>query len=457
MVLMAETTNDITNIGDRPEDLTIIDPALQTRVTTAATSKSEPESFTPEPAAPAPQRERVRVLFITYDDVLTDGSLAAERYAAYGQQFEEVHIIVPTEGERPFEGIQLAANVWAYPTNSSAWWMYPIDVYRVATRQLLFAGAFRADVVTSSDPFELGMFAWCIARRWKRPCVIEANERLYDRAFFDENSDNSYRAWFARFVLPRAERIRARSERLRDIVARSIPGSGERIDVVPRYIDSTAFESASASRLLAERYPQFSFVILVVAALGRMSGVDIALNATANALRQYPKMGLIVVGDGPETERLAALATEKGLVGKVYFESMPDDIAPYLRSAHMLIMPKAALLSEEVLMSAAAAGLPVLVSQDAVLPDIFIDRTSALVCAHNDMGCTIQAITALMNDSMLRERLSAEARNRAHAAVKDVSHGGQSLMRRSLESAVLSWYDRQDAEAAATQETTPSP
>lgn len=449
---MTEPTHDISDVGNHPDDLTIVDPALQARVAAPAVSQPESESFIPpDPIAPA--RERIRVLFVTYDDVLTEGSLAALRYAAYGQHFEEVHIIVPAEGERPFDGIQLAPNVWAYPTNSRAWWMYPLDAYRVASRQLLFAGAFRADVITTTDPFELGIFGWLIAKRWKRPLVLEASERLYDHAFTDENDDNGYRAWFARFLLPRAERIRARSEQLRDMVARSVPGSGATIDVVPRYIDSTAFESSATSRLLAERYPQFTFFILVVAALGRGSGVDIALNAAANALRQYPKLGMIVVGDGPETERLAALATEKGLVGKVYFESMPDDIAPYLRSANMLIMPKAALLSEEILMSAAAAGLPVLVSKDAALADIFVDRTSAMVCAQNDVGCAIQAITLLMNDSLMRERLSEEARRRAHAAVQALAQGGESLMRQSLENAVLSWYERQDREASVNQET----
>jgi glycosyltransferase involved in cell wall biosynthesis len=437
---MAEPAHDITNTGDHPEELTILDPVLQARVA----SKAETPKPIPEPPAPPrpvePVRERIRVL------------LAAARYAAYGQHFEEVHIIVPNEGERPFDGIQLAPNVWAYPTNSRAWWMYPIDVYRIASKQLRFAGEFRADVVTTSDPFELGIFGWLIARRFKRPLVIEASEQLYDRAFVDENDDNGYRAWFARFVLPRAVRIRARSERLRDIVARSLPGSASIIDVVPRHIDSTAFESSAASKLLAEKYPQFTFVLLVVAALSRGSGVDIALNAAANALRQYPKLGMIVLGDGPEAERFAALATEKGLVGKVYFESMPDDLAPYLRSAHMLIMPKAALLSEEVLMSAAAAGLPVLISKDAMVGDIFVDQTSAMVCAQNDVGCAIQAITRLMNDSVLRERLSSEARLRAHAAVQALSQGGESLMQKSLEDAVLSWYDQEDAEAARKTE-----
>lgn len=444
-----EPTHDITDVGDHPDDITIVDPVLQARI--AMPLQAEVESFIP-PAPIEPARERVRVLFVTYDDVLTDGSLAALRYAAYGQHFEEVHIIVPTEGERTFEGIQLATNVWAYPTNSRAWWTFPLDVYRVASRQLLFAGAFRADVVTTSDPFELGLFGWLIAKRWKRPLVIEASERFFDHAFLDENDDNGYRVWFARFVLPRAERIRVRSEQLRDMVARFVQGSGERIDIVPRHIDSTAFEASSTSRLLQEKYPQFTFIILVVAALGRGSGVDSALNAAANALRQYPKLGLVVLGDGPETERLAALATEKGLVGKVYFESMPDDIAPYLRSAHMLIMPKAALLSEEILMSAAAVGLPVLVSKDAALPEIFLDRTSAMVCAPNDVGCAIQAITLLMNDSMLRERLSSEARRRAHAAVQNVAVGGESLMRQSLEHAVLTWHESRATETTASEE-----
>jgi glycosyltransferase involved in cell wall biosynthesis len=395
------------------------------------------------------------VLFITYEDVLTDGSLAAQRYAAYGNHFEEVHVIVPCEGERAFEGIQLAQNVWAYPTHSRAWWMYPIDAYRIARRQLLFAGAFRADVVTSTDPFELGMIAWLIAWRFKRPLVVEASERVYDPAFLDENDDNRYRAWCAQFLLPRAERIRARSVRLRDRVARSVPGSGERIDVVPRHIDNTAFESSVTSRLLAERYPEFTYVILVVAALSRGSGVELAIDAASHALRQSPKLGMVVLGDGPETERLAARATEKGLVGKVYFESMPDDLAPYLRSAQMLIMPKAALLSEEVLMSAAAAGLPVLVSKDAVIEGVFVDRESAIVCAPNDVGCAIQGITQLMSDSTLRERISAEARRRAHAAVASVAMDGESLLQRSLENAVATWYQSHTT-AQASPDYTPS-
>ncbi len=434
--------------GPLPEDLTIVDPALEARVADERAAPPEPthapEAVPEVPAASEPERDRIRVAFVTYEDVFTEGSLAAERYRAYGKDFEEVHVIVPVLGDKGFDGIQIAENVWVYPTNSSFWWMYPYDAYRVARRQLTFAGSFRPDVITTTDPFELGMIGWIIARWWKRPLVVEASERLYDASFLEENTDNAYRAWLARLILPRAERIRARSIRLRDMVARAIPGSGERIDVVPRYIDGTAYERSEDSLLLRDRYPQFSFIILVVAALGKGSGVDFAINAASHALRQYPSIGMLVLGEGSDLEPLAQFVIDKGLAGKVYIETMPDDIAPYLRSAHMLIMPKAALLSEEVLMNAAAAGLPVLVSKDAVIEEVFVDQESAKVCAQNDMGCVIQGITSYMNDSITRKRHADEARRRAHDAVERAYRDGQHLMRGSLEAALLSWYERHD-------------
>jgi glycosyltransferase involved in cell wall biosynthesis len=448
----AQTTGASSRRVDE-EGITILDPHITPIVKPAPAPKPEEKVAVhiprPDDVTIIHNEERLlRVLFITFEEAYRDESLAAEKYRSYGSHFNEVHVIVVTEGDTGMDSIELAPNVWVYPTNSSKWWQYPVDVYNIVSKQLVFAHLLRIDIISASDPFELGCMAWMVSKRWKCPFVLEGSERLSDAAFFDESEDNGFRGWMARFVMPRALSVRARSTYARSLIATQSGVPEDRIDVVPRHADHTMLEHTHTSTLLKELYPQFNFYVVTIAPLRPESGLDLAINAASHSLHQYPTMCLIVLGDGPYKKTLEALVKEKALTN-VFFEPMPPDVLPYLTSASMAIVPKLTSVSEEVLLSAAAVGLPTLVSRDSLIEDVFEDGESAVVCNQGDLGCAIKAISLYLNDTALRVRYGHEARDRAHAMISREGISSGALLYASLEKALFMFYDTEDQAYAA--------
>ena len=109
------------------EGLTIVDPQLQEKYGQEESGAEEeisqdivePQSL--GPPTPLTLREKLRVLFISYErEVFEEGSRTQALYIAYGASFEEVHVIVFTEASYTFSGLQIAENVWVYPTNTTS-------------------------------------------------------------------------------------------------------------------------------------------------------------------------------------------------------------------------------------------------------------------------------------------------------------------------------------------------
>jgi glycosyltransferase involved in cell wall biosynthesis/predicted ATP-grasp superfamily ATP-dependent carboligase len=115
---------------------------------------------------------------------------------------------------------------------------------------------------------------------------------------------------------------------------------------------------------------------------------------------------LLVVGDGPERDRLEALAGANiEFAGPV----AADDVAPLIAGARALLMPS---LSYEgaprTLLEAYAAGVPVVASRIGALPTLVDDGVTGILVPTREPGAWAAAMTRLVDDHE-SERLGEEA------------------------------------------------
>ncbi|QHQ34075.1 glycosyltransferase family 4 protein [Algicella marina] len=150
---------------------------------------------------------------------------------------------------------------------------------------------------------------------------------------------------------------------------------------------------------------------LFIGRLAAVKGVPVLLEA----LRDVPELELVLIGDGPERRALEAEARELG--GRVKFlgYQSQDAVAEALAEADMLVLPSFAEGVPVVLMEAMAAGLPVVTSRVAGIPELVEDKVSGLLVPPGDTAALAEALTTLVEDAGLRREMGEAGRAKVEA------------------------------------------
>ena len=147
---------------------------------------------------------------------------------------------------------------------------------------------------------------------------------------------------------------------------------------------------------------------IVIGALGRLhvdKGFDYLIEALADRRIIERDWRLIVAGEGPELTRLRALATKKGLSGKVHFVGWVEDRSAFFRSIDILCMPSRVEAFGLVLIEALAHAVPVIASDNSGSREIVVTERDALVVPSSDPEGLAQALERLIDDPRFAESL----------------------------------------------------
>ena len=319
----------------------------------------------------------MKILSIGTDrSILNPVSESAKRQIAYGAHFDELNIVVLSRGAQP--PVVLSTGVRAYSTSSRSRLLYGIDAFRIVWKLP------KPDIVTVQDPFETGLFGWLIARLRGAKLHVQVHTDLFAPAF-RFSSLNRLRYLVARFVLPRADRIRVNSNRIKEGIEKN-QMSRAAISVLPIYTDIAKFKSAHAgpvrgqlqataehkvhasngAGILAGRFSKFKTRLLVVARLEKEKNVLLAIDSFAKVAPL--DTCLIIVGDGRERRALEKRAAHLGLSGRIFFEGKTDPL-PYYAVADLLLVPSLYEGYGNVIIEALAAGKPVLATDVGIALD----------------------------------------------------------------------------------------
>jgi glycosyltransferase involved in cell wall biosynthesis len=182
-----------------------------------------------------------------------------------------------------------------------------------------------------------------------------------------------------------------------------------RITSVPTGISAERFAPGDrAAARIATGLPDDWTIVGIVATLRDWKGHQFLLEAMAKLARE--RLGLAIVGDGPQHAALAARTRELGLDGRVWMPGDQRDVVPWLRSFDVFALPSYA--SEGVpqaLLQAMLCGLPCVTTGVGAIGEAAIDGETALVVPPQDADALARAIDRLLADQALRSRLGAAA------------------------------------------------
>ena len=193
------------------------------------------------------------------------------------------------------------------------------------------------------------------------------------------------------------------------------------VDVVPHGLDLDSYAAPSPERRATGR-ARLGARGVVIGCAGRllaMKGIDVLLRAAARVAEatSAPPFTVVVVGDGPEKERLVGLARSLGLAERVRFlPPVPHEAMPsLLEGFDVTAMPSLStpIFREQfgrVALEGMAAGSAVVVSDSGGLPHVVGD--AGVVTPEGDVAALAAALARLVGSEGERDALGARGRAR---------------------------------------------
>ncbi|WP_201006652.1 glycosyltransferase family 4 protein [Paenibacillus glycanilyticus] len=250
----------------------------------------------------------------------------------------------------------------------------------------------------------------------RRRYIISAHgmDMLMFRRYFGLNQ-------VVKLVLRKADGVMVNSEFTRRLVE-EYGVEPDRIGIVHPGVESLFEPKAVNEKLRREHGLAGKYVLLSVGRLVTRKGHDKVIEAMPAILRHIPGAVYVIVGEGPERDRLEQLAGTVGVLSKVRFVggvSGTERLNEYYNLANQFIMVSRQLEKGDaegfgiVYLEAASARVPVIAGRSGGASEAVLDGKTGLLVEPESVMAITDAVVKLASDTPLRERLVREGYKRA--------------------------------------------
>ena len=266
--------------------------------------------------------------------------------------------------------------------------------------------------VHESEPFDLihahaalpcGHAASLLSRELSIPSVVTVHGL---DAYFTRQVQGIAGSWCeraARFVYRSAARVVGISARVCDQVAAMVSVQSK-TKVVYNGVDCERFRPGP---LELEHQ-----VVLSVGNLIPIKGHDLLLRAFAAAQKEFPQLLCEIIGEGPERTRLERLAKALNIAERVRFlgRQSRDQVAEVMRRCSVFALPSRYEGLGCVYLEAMATEKPVIACRGQGIEEIIEHKRNGWLIDPNDLEGLTCALTSMLADAPLRQRLGTDAR-----------------------------------------------
>ena len=241
--------------------------------------------------------------------------------------------------------------------------------------------------------------------------------RIASRRWWEAMPRRVYRA-ANRWAYRDATRVLANSPAVGRLLtdADGVPAS--KVVVVSNFVDEAAFTPFApeerAARRAAFGIPADAPLLAIVANLRPVKDHGTALRALAALASPAGRAAhLLVVGDGGERPRLAALAAELGVGERAHFAGHQPGLPNLHHLADISLLTSLHEGFPNSLVEAMAAGRPVVATRVGGVVDAVTEGETGLLVPPSDPGALAAAVDALLADPARRLSMGDAARDRA--------------------------------------------
>ena len=277
----------------------------------------------------------------------------------------------------------------------------------------------RFDVVECWQPLPFGLIGLVFKMLYGVPYIVWSHGNDLSRPLRYPLGEK-----FLKRVLSGAQLVVANSENTKRALLALGTSSGK-IRVLNPPVDSQRFRPDIAPSAITQKHGlEGKWVILTVARLVQVKGINAVVRALPKVLEAIPNAVYLVVGDGPLRAELEHLAEALGVSDHVVFvgtvDHLSDDLPRYYRACDVFVMVSRSLPQGREMerfgiayLEASACGKPVIAGRGGGTSEAVEDGVTGLLVDPLDVNEIVQAIVKVLKDEELARRLGENGRKRA--------------------------------------------
>lgn len=204
------------------------------------------------------------------------------------------------------------------------------------------------------------------------------------------------------FAINQSDAVTAVSDFLREDTYRHFHVNRE-IEVIPNFIDLSRFFHRSKSHFKMAIAPEGERIITHVSNFRKVKRVDLVVQIFKGILEQIPAK-LILVGDGPERQKVEQLCRELQLCDHIRFLGKQEAIEEILSVSDLFLMPSETESFGLAALEAMACQVPVVSSNAGGLPEVNLHGVTGFLADFDDIeSMTAFSLQVLESDASLAQ------------------------------------------------------
>ncbi|MBO8138259.1 MAG: glycosyltransferase family 4 protein [Desulfotomaculum sp.] len=292
----------------------------------------------------------------------------------------------------------------------------------------------KLDIIHVHSPFLMGRLGVRCARKLGLPLVFTYHT-LYDKYVhyvpFSQNVTKELTQKFTIDFCNHCDMVIVPT----NIIADRLRKSGVKVPLtaVPTGINVEEFRTADKD-WLRKNYsiPGSKKIMLFVGRLGQEKNIDFLLESYIEIYKQRPDTVLVLVGSGPEEEKLKQKVKEFNLENQVIFTGTrpKEEVVKIYAGADLFVFASVTETQGLVIAEAKAAGLPVVAVDAFGVSEMVVNGEDGYLCPL-DLNIFTNSVLKILNDDSLRQSMG-------HMALKNA----EKLSSRNCANKLLRVYNK---------------
>lgn len=311
--------------------------------------------------------------------------------------------------------------VWLYAANGSN--LKRLLNYASFCLTCLFglARATKPDYIfVDSPPLFLGVPGWIVAKLWRVPLLFNVADlwpdSVRDLGIMRDGPLVNFAYRLERWIYRRATSVTAVTEGIRSALLDSKRLPQEKVMFLPNGVDTNLFKPCPPDETLKRNLGLAGKKIVLYAGNHGYAGAVEQVLYAANCLRNEPSLHFLLIGEGPEKQKLIDLAASLGLPNVTFHAQVPLDSMPSFLSISDLavvtlrkskVMAGARPAKSFVMM---AGGKAIVLSAEGEAAGLIERSGAGVVVPPEDYQSIASAIRELVHDPVRARQLGENGR-----------------------------------------------